>query len=274
MLSPCFFPFAGGAMSSYDPFARLYDLEHQDFGDDIGLYLNMAERCRAPVGRTSVLELGCGTGRVTVPLAKAGFDLVGVDNSAAMLALARSRVACSGLAERPGPGSVQLMQMDVQALEWTARFVLALFPLNGFLHLTTVQDQVAALRGIHRALAPGGLLIIDLPNPHSVFTPAADGQLYVRRCFQSEQGRPITSLISTQTDMAGQMQHMALFYDEVDADGLVRRTAVEMELRFVYRYEMVGLLRQTGFEVEAMYGSYDLDPYQTDSPIMLFVAHA
>lgn len=261
-------------MSSYDPFARLYDLEHKDFRDDIGLYFNMAERCRAPVGRTSVLELGCGTGRVTVPLAKTGFDIAGVDNSAAMLALARSHVARSGLAEHPGPGSVHLMQMDVQAIEWTDRFALALFPLNGFLHLTKVPDQVAALRGIHRALLPGGLLIIDLPNPHTVFTPTTDGQLYVRRCFQSEQGRPITSLISTQTDLAEQIQHMALFYDEVDAEGLVRRTAVEMELRFVYRYEMVGLLQQTGFEVEAVYGSYDLDPYEGDSAIMLFVAQA
>ena len=259
-------------MSSYDPFARLYDLEHGDCRADIELYRNMAERCRAPAGRTSVLELGCGTGRVTVPLAKSGFDVVGVDNSAAMLALARSHVARSDLAGRSGSGSVLLMQMDVQAIEWTDRFALALFPLNGFLHLTKVADQVAALCGIHRALLPGGWLIVDLPNPHTVFTPTADGQLYLRRCFQSEQGRPVTSLISTQTDLAEQMQHMVLFYDEPDADGLVRRTAVEMELRFVYRHEMAGLLGQTGFQVDAVYGSYDLDPYESDSPIMLFVA--
>jgi SAM-dependent methyltransferase len=263
----------GEAVSSYDHFARLYDLEHRDFCDDIELYLNMAEQCRAPAGPTSVLDLGCGTGRVCLPLAKAGFTVVGVDNSAAMLALARSHIARSGLKERSCPGSIALEEIDVRAIEWTNRFALAIFALNGFLHLTTETDQLAALHAIHRALLPGGFVLIDLPNPHTVFTPAADGQLCVRRCFHSEHGRPITSLISTQTDLAEQLQHMALFYDEVDTDGLIHRTAVEMELRFVYRYEMANLLQQTGFRVDAVYGSYDLDPYESDSSIMLFVAH-
>jgi hypothetical protein len=67
---------------------------------------------------------------------------------------------------------------------------------------------------------------------------------------------------------------MTLFYDTVRCqDGVVRRTAAEMELRFVYRYEMASLLEQAGFEVDAVHGSYDLDPYESDSPIMLFVAY-
>jgi hypothetical protein len=59
----------------------------------------------------------------------------------------------------------------------------------------------------------------------------------------------------------------------VGQDGAMRRTAVEMDLRFAYRYEMAQLLRQVGFDVDAIYGSYDLEPYESDSPIMLFVAH-
>lgn len=260
-------------MSSYDRFARLYDLEHGDFKDDIELYLNMVEQCRAPVGQTSILELGCGAGRVTLALAEAGFDVVGVDCSAAMLDLARTHAADASLVDRAGTGRICLEQVDVRALDWTAQFALALYPLNGFLHLTTVSDQLAALRNIHRALLPGGFLLVDLPNPHTVFSPAADGQLYVRRHFSSAQGQPITSLISTQTDPVEQIQRMTLFYDETDAEGVVRRTAIEMELRFVYHYEMIGLLCQTGFEVDSVYGSYDLDPYEGDSPIMFFVAH-
>jgi hypothetical protein len=166
-----------------------------------------------------------------------------------------------------------LERVDVRTLDWAARFALAFYPLNGFLHLTTVADQLTALRAIHRALLPGGFLLVDLPNPHTVFSPAADGQLYVRRHFLSAQGQAITSLISTQTDPAEQIQQVTLVYDETGAEGIVRRTTVEMELRFVYRYEMVGLLCQTGFEVDSVYGSYDLDPYEGDSPIMFFVAH-
>jgi SAM-dependent methyltransferase len=250
-------------VTEYDLFSRLYDLEHRDLKEDVELYHNFAARCDG-----KVLELGCGTGRVSLALAKAGFDVTGVDNSAAMLSLAQAHAADAGLQDR-----VHLEQLDVRNLDYENRFTLAIYPLNGFLHLTTTADQLSALSRIHRALLPGGFLLVDLPNPHTVFAPGIDGQLIVRRHFQSELGRPITSTISTQTDLANQVQRLTLFYDEVGQDGAMRRTAVEMDLRFAYRYEMAQLLRQVGFDVDAIYGSYDLEPYESDSPIMLFVAH-
>jgi SAM-dependent methyltransferase len=270
-------------VTDYDLFARLYDLEHRDFQADIELYHNFALRCGATQEGPPVLELGCGTGRVALALARAGVNVVGVDESAEMLALARAHVLEASLQEASlQEASLQeagldervcLEQADVRALEWVERFPLAIYPLNGFLHLTTVSDQLSALHRIHRALLPGGFLIVDLPNPHAVLAPDAGGQLYLRRHFCSEQGTPITSLISTRTDLANQVQEMTLLYDEVGADGIVRRTAVELELRYTYRHEMAGLLRETGFELDAVHGSYDLDPYESDSSIMLFVAH-
>ena len=127
---------------------------------------------------------------------------------------------------------------------------------------------------MRRALLPGGFLIVDLPNPHVAFTPQSDDQLVVRRNVHTAQGDLVTSMLSTRTDLASQVQQVTLFYDTVGCqDGLVRRTVAEMDLRFVYRYEMAGLLEQAGFEVDAVHGSYDLDPYESDSPTMLFVAH-
>jgi len=250
-------------MSNYDLFAHLYDLEHADLQEDIALYRNFAARCDGPI-----LELGCGTGRVTVALAEAGFQVTGVDNSAAMLALARTRVADAALSEQVG-----LEQADVQSLAMGSQFALAIYPLNGFLHLLTEEDQLAALQSAHRALLPGGFLILDLPNPHAVFTPATDGQLLLRRRFQAPDGNRISSFACSQTDLANQVQHLVLFYDQVDDRGVLYRTTVETDLRFVYRHEMAALLRQAGFTVDAVYGSYDLDPYEADSPIMLFVAY-
>jgi hypothetical protein len=162
----------------------------------------------------------------------------------------------------------------VRQIVWQERFALAIWPLNGFLHLPTRADQALALQKVHRALLPGGFLIVDLPNPHVAFLPHLDHHLVVRRTVQTPQGDLVTSLISTHTDLATQVQHMTLFYDTVGCqDGVVRRTAAEMDLRFVYPYEMVGLLEQAGYEVDGVYGSYDLDPYEADSAIMLFVAH-
>jgi hypothetical protein len=142
------------------------------------------------------------------------------------------------------------------------------------LHLPERADQVRALCNVQRALLPGGFLIVDLPNPHVTFTPQSDDHLLVRRTIQTPQGDLVTSTVSTRTDLANQVQQMTLFYDTVGCqDGVVRRTAAEMVLRFVYRYEMEGLLEEAGFEVDAVHGSYDLDPYESDSAIMLFVAH-
>jgi SAM-dependent methyltransferase len=249
-------------MSTYDAFARFYDLEHHKFDQDLDLYLHFASRCDGPV-----LELGCGSGRVSLALASAGFDVTGIDHSAAMLALARARAADVGLGDL-----IQLEQIDVRSIVWDERFALAIYPLNGFLHLPTEEDQHLALRNVHRALLPGGFLLVDLPNPHVVFTPDADGQLYLRKHFQSPEGNTISSCAVTQTDLANQVQELTLVYDEVDQDGLVHRTTVETRLRFVYRYEMTGLLREAGFKIDAVYGTYDLDPYQASSDVMFFVA--
>jgi SAM-dependent methyltransferase len=203
-------------------------------------------------------------------LAQAGVEVVGIDESASMLELARARVAEAGLGER-----VQLHHLDVLEMAWPARFALAVWPLNGFLHLPDRAAQARALSNVHRALLPGGFVIVDLPNPHVAMSPLSDDHLVVRRTVRTPQGDVVTSLVSTRTDLASQVQQLTLFYDSVGCqDGLVRRTAAEMDLRFVYRYEMTGLLEQAGFAVDAVHGSYDLDRYESDSPIMLFVAHS
>ena len=250
-------------MNSYDLFARLYHLEHSDVQEDVAFYQNFALRCDGPI-----LELGCGTGRVSLALAQAGFDVTGVDSSSAMLAMARAHAADAGLSAQ-----LRLEQCDVRALLFERRFALAIYPLNGFLHLLTSEDQLSALRNVCRALLPGGLLILDLANPHAVLVSDVDGHLIHRGHFRSPEGRAISSFSCTQTDLATQVQHLTLFYDEVDDDGTVHRTTVETDLRFVYRYEMAGLLRQAGFVVDAVYGTYDLDPYETDSGLMLVVAY-
>lgn len=250
-------------MNEYDRFARLYDLEHQGYQDDILLYQNLATRCDGPV-----LELGCGSGRVSVPLATAGLQVTGVDTSGEMLALASRRAAKQGVGER-----VRFEQVDVRRMAFDSVFALVLFPLNGFLHLLTVDDQLDTLDSVHRALLPGGMFVVDVGNPHTVFTAQHDGQLLFRRHFVVEEGGKGTSYAITDTDLAAQRQAVTLLYDELRPDGVLRRTAVETVLRYVYHFEMVQLLERAGLTVDAVYGSYDLDPYETDSGIMLFVAY-
>jgi SAM-dependent methyltransferase len=250
-------------MNEYDLFAHLYDLEHRDFVDDIELYRSLAQRCDGPV-----LELGCGSGRVCLALAEAGFEGTGIDISEEMLALARAHAADAGLADQ-----VLLERADVRSLSFDSTYALALYPCNGFVHLLTAEDQLAALRSIHRALLDGGFLVIDLPNPHAVLDVAADGHLLLRKRFTSPEGHTVTSFTCSQTDLAGQRQDLLLVYDEEDDRGAVRRTTVELEIRFVYRREMALLLRQAGFAIDGVYGTYDLDPYEAESEQMIYLAH-
>jgi SAM-dependent methyltransferase len=250
-------------MNEYDQFARLYDLEHQDVRDDVALYRNLAMRCDGPV-----LELGCGSGRVCLSLAEAGVRVTGIDSSKQMLALAHRRAEEQGLL-----GRVRLEEIDVRHMAFPAQFALVLYPLNGFLHLRTAEDQRAALHNACQALLPGGILVVDLPNPHAVFDPQSDGQLALRRRFRGTHGGTAMSYAIVQTDLAEQCQYVTLLYDEMDGEGVVRRTTVDTVLRFVYRFEMVHLLERAGLAIDAVYGSYDLDPYDVDSDLMLFVAY-
>ena len=136
-----------------DPFAqvaRFYDLDLEGFDDDVALYLELA-------AGLDVLELGCGTGRVAVPLAEAGLRVTGVDLSPAMLARARERA--EGL-------PLWLVEGDIRTLDLGERFGAVLLPLGGLQHMTTTREVVAALETVARHLALDGQAVVDIEAPH------------------------------------------------------------------------------------------------------------
>src|SRR5262249_23671419 len=109
-----------------------------------------------------VLEIGCGTGRVLIPTARAGIDIVGLDASAGMLDVCRKRI----LEESDAVQSrVRLVQADMRNFNLVQKFNLVTLPFRPFQHLTTVDEQLSCLTLIHRHLAESGRLILDLFNP-------------------------------------------------------------------------------------------------------------
>ncbi|HWQ12980.1 MAG TPA: class I SAM-dependent methyltransferase [Roseiflexaceae bacterium] len=249
-------------MSAYDALARYYDADHAAFDEDVPLYRELARRTG---GR--VLEAMCGSGRLLEPLARAGLRLVGVDSSAAMLALARERLAAAGLLDR-----VALHEGDVRAGLPPGPFGLAIVALNSFMHLTTTADQLAALGHLHAALAPGGLLALDLFNPDARGLAGLDGGLVLDRAFTLVDGARVQKFVAQRADMARQLNHVTFIYDELDAAGQVRRTTYPFTMRWLYRYELEHLLARCGFALEAVYGSYELDPFAPGSELMFSVA--
>jgi SAM-dependent methyltransferase len=249
-------------MSQFDAFARFYDADYGAINDDLAFYQELARRAGGPI-----LEVMCGSGRLLAPLARAGFNLVGVDVSEAMLALARERLTAEGLLER-----VELLAADVRERAPRGPFALAIVALNSFMHLLDAGEQLAALARIHAALRPGGLLAIDLFNPDPRALAEQNGALVLDKRFVLADGTPVQKFVAQHAGMAEQVSHVTFMYDELGADGQVRRSILPFDMRWLYRYELEHLLARAGFALEALYGSYELDEYSANGDLMLAVA--
>jgi SAM-dependent methyltransferase len=252
-------------MDAYQDLSRYYDIENADLTGDLDLYLELASA--APGG--PVLDVGCGTGRVAFALAAAGREVIGIDNSEAMLARARAR-----LAQRPDlAGRVRLHAADVTRLRLDTRAALAVWAYNGFMHLTAAAEQRAALSCLAAHLLPGGRLVIDLPNPSEPFAAEHNGALTLERTFtHPETGATVLQQASTLLDRAAQLLHVTWIYDEVSAGGQVQRAVVPITLRYTFPAEMALLLELTGLRLVALYGSYARDPFDDAGERLIVLA--
>jgi SAM-dependent methyltransferase len=252
-------------MAGPDPFAAIapfYDWEHGDFQDDLPLYLALARRYGGPV-----LELACGTGRLVLPLAAAGFDVVGLDRSPAMLALARAK-----LDQAQPPARARLEQAELTRFALPERFGLAVLALDGLGLLRTRDEQLAALALVRGHLRPGGRLVLDLQNGNLRGGEPREELVHQLTRPDPATGRPVTKWTLRRTSPAEQLDTLTYLYDETLPDGLVRRTIAELRLRYFCRFELELLLGRAGFAVEALYGGYDLEPYADDSERLVAVA--
>ncbi len=252
-----------GTNDPYGAYARFYDLDLKGMDEDLPFLEGMAARCGSPI-----LELACGTGRALLPLAGRGFQVTGVDISPAMLAVARSRLQAAGLDRR-----VRLVEQDVRSLDLGGHFKLAYALVNSFSHMLTLDDQLAALAAVRRHLEPGAILILDLFNPDIGRLLDFRGHLVLDKQMVDPVTRhTISKYRSEQVDLGTQIIDVTYVLDELDGEGVLRRTIFPFALRYFYRFELELLLRYAGFELEAIYGSYDLEEFGGESPKMIAVA--
>ena len=250
--------------TQYDNFARFYDLEYRNVTDDLTFYSEFAARCKSPI-----LELGCGTGRVLCHLGMAGYRVTGIDMSLPMLQIASQRISQEPRLAR----NVRLEEADMRSFSLRTRFRMALCAINSFMHLTTPEDQTACLAAVHRHLAPGGLLIVDVFNPDLALLLEGSGRLMLERMLVDPAGSTlVTKMVSAWVDRAHQVNHITYLYDEIQPDNTLKRTVAMISQRYLYRYEMELLLQSNGFVVENIYGNYDLEEFGPESLKMIFVA--
>ena len=249
----------------FDRLARFYDWDHADLLDDLPFYRGLAERLGGPI-----LEAACGSGRLLIPLAQAGHEVVGLDSSAAMLALARDRLGAQpGLSDR-----VELVEGDLRLARLGRRFGLIILALDAFGLLVERTAQLEALETLRQHLRVRGLLAIDVANGNLRGAEGTEETVIQRHGPFGPTGASLTRWVVRRTDHGTQVDRLLQLYDETGPDGVVRRTAVELQQRYFTRFELELLLERAGYVVEAVFGDYDLTPFGPASPRLLVIAHA
>ena len=246
----------------YADIARFYDLEYRDYDEDLPLYLSLAQKSSGPI-----LDGGAGTGRVAQALAEAGHTVVGLDTSPAMLELAQQQIP-KDIAKR-----ITLALGDLRKFSRPERFTLALLAVNTFDYFATREEQEQALSCLWEHLAPEGMLVITLQNPYLWAVDTQQHETILEWDLAGpDEGEHTKKFSSGWSDLANQVRHVAVWYDVAGPGGALHRISTSMTLRWSYRFELELLLEQASFHAEQWYGSYDLEPYMDDSPLLLVVA--
>lgn len=242
-------------MNEYDESdAALYDYYSTGLAGEVEFYVDQARQAGGPV-----LELGCGTGRILIPVAEAGGAAVGLDRAAAMLAIAREKV---GRCAREVQQRVEIVEGDMREFSLGRRFKLVMIPYRAFLHLLTVEDQRRALACVREHLTEDGRLVFNVFDPSLDIIGGHFGPLGTAVKKHTEFVYPATNRRvivwdSRQYDLPTQMIEQYFIFEELDDTGLVvSKRYNRLTLRWAYRYEMEHLLELSGFRVEALYGDF------------------
>jgi SAM-dependent methyltransferase len=232
---------------------------------DVAFYLEAARQTGG-----AVLELGCGDGRLAIPLARAGHAVTGVDVSAPMLTRCRVRLA----AERPSVAErVRLIEADATRVDLgDARFDLVMIPFNVLILMAERRRQRALLDVAAKHLAPGGAVVLDILNP-LVLSLSGDTQpqpSHPRR--NPVTGNPYVKHAVTSMIDAGQRQRIYGWYEELFSSGAALTCDFAYTWRLIFRGELTALLELSGLAERAVFGDFDGAPWAVDSSRMVAVA--
>jgi SAM-dependent methyltransferase len=233
-----------------DAGARYYDAVYAVLragSGDVDFYRSLARQARGPV-----LELGCGSGRVLLPIAHDGWRCVGLDASPAMLAR---------LSDRSPPPNLRLVRGRMERFDLDGdRFALIFSAFRAFQHLLTVEDQLSCLDAVRRHLLPGGLFAFDVFAPRLERTAAIEEPEAEDACF-TQNGMEIARFASVRRDPARQTMDVTFRYERRAPGAPSESEVVTTRMRWFFRYELEHLLARAGFASIEVFGGFDRRPY-------------
>jgi len=253
----------------YDGFiADYYDSSPMVAGrtQDVAFYCAAAKQYGEPV-----LELGCGTGRVTTAIALAGYRIVGLDMSEKMLERAEEkRIALSKETQE----RIRFVHGDMTRFDLREQFRCTVIPFRPFQHLLEVQQQMGCLQCARKHLARDGRLIVD-------FFQTDQERMHDAKFLNESKlieydltdGRHVALSERVAAFHRGvQLNDVEMIFQVTHSGGKQERLVMAWTLRYFFRYEVEHLLVRCGFRVEAVYGNFEGSALNDDSPEMIFVA--
>jgi SAM-dependent methyltransferase len=236
-----------------------YDYVATGVEGDVAFYVEEARSAGSPI-----LELGCGTGRILIPTAEAEVEVVGLDASHDMLAVARNK-----LEQRPPhvQKRVQLVEGDMRRFAMHRTFSLITIPYRAFLHNLDVDDQLQTLRRVREHLSDNGRLIFNVFDPKVQNLAAGKWSMPASRRREFEHprtGNRVTIKEEFTYDLERQMVDGAFLFEEINTTTgqIVGAIRSPLTLRYIFRYEMEHLLALSGFRIDALFGDFKRGPFR------------
>jgi SAM-dependent methyltransferase len=239
----------------------LYHAHHARHMEDLPFWLKLASQAGDPL-----LELGCGTGRLLIPLAQGGHRCFGLDHDLEMLNYLKTSLSPHLQLE------LFILAADISNFRFSERFHLILLPCNTFSTLQPHARQ-ACLACVRRQLIPGGLFAVSLPNPQLwQDLPDQPDPVIEEEFILPATGNPVQ--VSSAWRQTGDAFRLSWVYDQLFPDGRLERMTVETVHYRIPADEAVGEISTLGFRVMQVYGDYDASPYVSGSPNLVIVAAA
>ncbi|UCD96271.1 MAG: class I SAM-dependent methyltransferase [Candidatus Bathyarchaeota archaeon] len=242
---------------NYGPASKFYDLFKSD--EDVDFYRRLAVRCG---GR--VLELGVGTARVALELARAGVEVWGVDASQYMLNVANTKLRKENASVRK---RIKFQLGDIRDFHFNEEFSLIYIPSSTLEHCVSEEDQSRCLTCVYEALQDGGLLAFDISQRKD----ASKSTWWIDRRELNQQEEVVRIIFSRMNQQTGVVS-VDLFFERYH-DGLLSERFHELgEVRIFDRGDVETLLKNRGFKVVEVYGDFNHSPPTGSDSRLIFIA--
>jgi SAM-dependent methyltransferase len=238
--------------------AEMYQVQHQDYQDDLPFWLHLAAESSG-----QILELGCGTGRVLLALAEAGYTVMGIDYDPNMLAVLKEHIPTRS------EGKIQMILGDFTTLAVKETFHLIILPCNTYSTLSAAARALTLDRVVAH-LEPGGYFTVSLPNPVILAELSDPDQPETEMIFSHPQtGNPVQ--VSSDWETSRGDVKLRWFYDHLLPDGKVERLVTTVTQHKTTRETYQAEIFSVGLDITATYGDFDFAPYHAESPYLIFV---